>query len=84
MDDRELELLLCGIPTIDEDDWRLHTQHRSWPHKPPELHPTCKLFWEVVGGLTEVEKAALLRWVSIGPTTPFYRIVQEMCTGSQK
>ena len=25
----ELELLLCGLPDIDHEDWRLNTEYRS-------------------------------------------------------
>ena len=29
-DERELELLLCGMQNIDVDDWRRHTQYRHY------------------------------------------------------
>ncbi|CAM9757293.1 unnamed protein product [Heterosigma akashiwo] len=44
-DFQELELLLCGLPTIDLDDWRRHTEYvgeyerRKANHQPPSPLP---------------------------------------------
>ncbi|GMF20605.1 unnamed protein product [Phytophthora fragariaefolia] len=71
-DYQELELILCGIPTIDTADWRAHTHVR---YIKPEENKKSKIteeeqngvlewFWIVVEGLAPEERARLLQFVT--------------------
>jgi len=43
-DDRELELILCGIPEIDVVDWRQNTEYKSGYKATDKV---IKMFWKV-------------------------------------
>ncbi|KAG6619347.1 putative HECT E3 ubiquitin ligase [Phytophthora cinnamomi] len=71
-DYQELELILCGIPTIDTSDWRANTHVR---YIKPEENKKNKIteeeqngvlawFWIVVEGLAPEERARLLQFVT--------------------
>lgn len=42
-DEYELELLLCGVPTIDVDDWKANCAYSGYTAD----SKTIQLFWEV-------------------------------------
>lgn len=65
-DFQELELLLCGLPKIDVNDWRINTEYQNLE---PE-DPVCQWFWEVVREYDEEMKARLLRFATASPGVP--------------
>lgn len=46
LDVRELEMLVCGLPEIDVDDWRSNTTYRGCDGS----EQAVQWFWEVSGG----------------------------------
>lgn len=64
---RELELQLCGAPTIDVKAWKRATVYRGEldvqrgnPFAP--LHPVAQYFWTEVEGWSDAKRALLLLW----------------------
>ncbi|KAF0697760.1 Aste57867_11553 [Aphanomyces stellatus] len=64
-DYQELELVLCGVPSIDLADWKAHTQ--SSDDMPADL---LGWFWEVVETFTDEEKARLLQFTTGSSRVP--------------
>lgn len=63
-DFQELELLMCGLPVIDLDDWKEHTEYSGdFEHVGPD-YPTCQWFWTVVEEFDQEMKARLLQFVT--------------------
>eukprot|EP00658_Telonema_sp_P-2_P043981 TRINITY_DN31859_c0_g1_i1.p1 TRINITY_DN31859_c0_g1~~TRINITY_DN31859_c0_g1_i1.p1 ORF type:complete len:272 (-),score=52.31 TRINITY_DN31859_c0_g1_i1:406-1221(-) len=56
----ELELLISGLPTIDVDDWREHTEYRGCLDSDKE----CIWFWEILGRMTQEQRALLLQFAT--------------------
>mmetsp|Transcript_20079 Transcript_20079/g.63113 ORF Transcript_20079/g.63113 Transcript_20079/m.63113 type:complete len:88 (-) Transcript_20079:510-773(-) len=46
-DFQELELLLCGLPEIDIQDWKRHTEYTGDYERKGASHKVVKWFWEV-------------------------------------
>lgn len=66
----ELKRLVCGDEesTVDVDDWQQHCEYsRCAPRDPP-----VQQFWEVVRGLTQQQKALLLRFVTSTRRPPLF------------
>ena len=63
-DFQELELLLCGLPEIDIDDWRENTEYSGTFEATGGYHEVCEWFWEVVSELDQEMKARLLQFVT--------------------
>ncbi|KAG7402033.1 hypothetical protein PHYBOEH_007247 [Phytophthora boehmeriae] len=71
-DYQELELILCGIPTIDTADWRANTHIRYIKEEDnkkgkiteEEQNGVLEWFWIVVEGLAPEERARLLQFVT--------------------
>jgi len=63
-DFQELELLMCGLPEIDMDDWKEHTEYSGEYDEIGGDHPTCQWFWEVVSEFDQEMKARLLQFVT--------------------
>lgn len=57
----ELELMLCGVPDIDIEDWKKNTTYQSGFTKDSE---TVVWFWEVVSSFTQEEQIQLLQFVT--------------------
>lgn len=58
-DHQELELMLCGMPVIDVDDWRRNTEFKDgYSHRSKQV----RWFWEIVGSFDEEQKARLLQF----------------------
>jgi hypothetical protein len=55
---KELELLLCGLPTINVDDWRGNAQYRG---EYTRSSKNIKWFWQLVESLSNEKKARLLQ-----------------------
>ena len=60
-DASELELLLCGMPAIDIEDWKANVEYRSG-YGPD--HAVIKRFWQVVEEMGDEGKAKLLRFAT--------------------
>lgn len=64
-DYQELELVLCGVPSIDLDDWKQHTQVSD--DLPEDL---LNWFWEIVEDFTDEERARLLQFTTGSSRVP--------------
>ena len=60
-DSRELELVVCGLPTIDVADWKLHTLYLGEYTLEAGNHPVVRWFWELVESMSESNRAKLLQ-----------------------
>jgi len=63
-DFQELELLMCGLPDIDLEDWKEHTEYSGECDHVGGDHQVCIWFWEVVGEFDRETKARLLQFVT--------------------
>jgi E3 ubiquitin-protein ligase NEDD4 len=64
-DFQELELLMCGMPVIDIDDWMKHTVYQGYFEQHGEKSKTCKWFWQIVRDEFDQEtRARLLQFVT--------------------
>lgn len=59
-DERELELVICGLGKINLKDWRANTQLKHCTKE----HRIVKWFWEVVEKYDEEQRARLLQFVT--------------------
>ena len=59
---RELELALCGTPTLDLDDWKAHTVYKGDFADLGCQHPVVAWFWKCVAKFPPEKRAALLLW----------------------
>jgi len=59
-DERELELILCGLQKIDVDDWERHTVYRQY--SPSNVQVIW--FWKFVRSLDHEHQARLLQFVT--------------------
>ncbi|CAB4016127.1 E3 ubiquitin- ligase NEDD4-like [Paramuricea clavata] len=60
-DERELELLMCGVAVVDVDDWRKNTMYRGYYH---DQHSTIQWFWKAVQSFNMEDRACLLQFVT--------------------
>lgn len=64
-DFQELELLLCGLPKIEMDDWEQNTNYSGLYESKRKRHKAVTWFWEVVRDNFDQEmKARLLQFVT--------------------
>lgn len=64
-DPNELELILCGLPTIDMNDWMDNTKYSGYYEHKGKNDKIVKWFWEVVQHDFDQEmKARLLQFVT--------------------
>jgi hypothetical protein len=63
-DFQELELLMCGMPLINMDDWMINTEYAAGFAKDGANHKVCVWFWEVVSEYDHEMKARLLQFVT--------------------
>ncbi|KAJ1453253.1 hypothetical protein M885DRAFT_485770 [Pelagophyceae sp. CCMP2097] len=64
-DFQELELLLCGLPEIDMEDWKHHTEYTGDFERKGSAHKVVRWFWETVADeFDEEHKARLLQFVT--------------------
>ena len=57
-DEKELELILCGLPTIDVTDWHRNTIYEGYTVTSPQI----KWFWSTVTSMSTDERAKLLQF----------------------
>mmetsp|Transcript_8385 Transcript_8385/g.16642 ORF Transcript_8385/g.16642 Transcript_8385/m.16642 type:complete len:2837 (+) Transcript_8385:32-8542(+) len=65
-DSKELELLISGLPTIDTDDLRAHTDYHNYT----EETPVIKWFWEVMEEFSNEERAEFMQFVTGSSKVP--------------
>ncbi|XP_019701852.1 E3 ubiquitin-protein ligase UPL2 [Elaeis guineensis] len=58
--DKELELLISGLPDIDLDDLRANTEYSGYTN----ASPVIQWFWEVLQGFSKEDKARFLQFVT--------------------
>jgi len=64
-DHQELELLLCGLPKIDMDDWQVNTIYSGLYETKGRQNQVVEWFWEIVRNDFDQEmKARLLQFVT--------------------
>merc|ERR1719498_721211 len=62
--ERDLELLLVGIPTIEVKDWREHTNLDGPLANTEQGWQLCTWFWEVVEQFGDERRAKLLQFAT--------------------
>lgn len=61
----ELELLLCGLPTISVDDWKANTVYRGvFLDKNGAMHPVIDMFWELMMESNDEQRARFLQFAT--------------------
>ena len=65
-DYQELELLLCGVPNIDVDDWERHCDIKFQDFDNPTKgeKKVVSWFWDTVRSFSQEERARLLQFVT--------------------
>eukprot|EP00903_Cladosiphon_okamuranus_P008866 g8489.t1 len=63
-DFQELELLMCGLPVIDLQDWQRHTDYTGEFERKGGNHKIVKWFWEVMAGFETEQLARVLQFVT--------------------
>mmetsp|Transcript_26832 Transcript_26832/g.40608 ORF Transcript_26832/g.40608 Transcript_26832/m.40608 type:complete len:741 (-) Transcript_26832:665-2887(-) len=63
-DFQELELLMCGLPEIDMDDWKANTEYSGECDEDGADHEICQWFWDIVSDFDQEMKARLLQFVT--------------------
>lgn len=58
--EQELELLICGLPEIDVDDWRNNTVYTNYSASSPQI----QWFWRSIRSFDDEERAKLLQFVT--------------------
>ena len=74
-DFQELELLMCGLPTIDMQDWMDNTEYSGEFDREGPNHECCKWFWEVVSEYEDEMKARLLQFVTGESICAFWHVI---------
>jgi HECT-domain (ubiquitin-transferase) len=65
-DANELELILCGLPEINIEDWMANTIYKGLFELEGRNHPVVKWFWEIVRDEFDQEMRARLLQFSTG------------------
>jgi len=63
-DYQELELIMCGLPHIDLEDWKAHTEYSGEYEELCIHHPVVEWFWETLEEFNDEMKARLLLFVT--------------------
>ncbi|KAL6717333.1 E3 ubiquitin-protein ligase tom1 [Lecanora helva] len=58
--EQELELLISGLPDIDVDDWKNHTEYHNYQASSAQI----QWFWRAVRSFDKEERAKLLQFVT--------------------
>lgn len=58
--EQELELLISGLPDIDVDDWKAHTEYHNYQPSSQQI----QWFWRAVRSFDKEERAKLLQFVT--------------------
>ena len=57
---KELELLISGVPDIDIDDWKNNTEYRGYSSTSPQV----QWFWRAIRSFDQEERAKLLQFAT--------------------
>ena len=63
-DYQELELLMCGLPELDLEDWIRHTEYLGEFKRLGRKHRVVRWFWEVVQEFSQEERVRLLQFAT--------------------
>lgn len=63
-DYQELDLLLCGVPDINIQDWKDNTEYMGLYRKQGATHKVIKWFWTAVEAMSHEERIRLLQYVT--------------------
>lgn len=63
-DFQELELLMCGLPTIDLEDWKNNTIYTGELEIRGADHPVSEWFWNVLEEFETDQQARVLQFVT--------------------
>jgi hypothetical protein len=63
----EVELIICGLPYIDLQEWQDFTEYRGDLNK---SHETVKMFWKVLNDFSQDELSQLILFVTGTPRLP--------------
>lgn len=63
-DFQEIELLLCGLPNIDMDDWIANTEYTGDFAAQGANHKVVQWFWEAVRDMSQDQRAKLLQFTT--------------------
>ena len=77
----ELQLLLCGVATIDVDDWQASTKYEGMLNAQSDV---VVWFWAAVRSMTPEERAALLHFCTGSTRAPATGFVALMGYGGQQ
>lgn len=58
--EQELELLISGLPEVEVDDWKAHTEYHNYSASSPQI----QWFWRAVRSFDKEERAKLLQFVT--------------------
>ncbi|KJE88805.1 hypothetical protein CAOG_009302 [Capsaspora owczarzaki ATCC 30864] len=64
--DREMELLFCGLPSVDVDDFRRHTAYIGYSITSEPI----QWFWMVVRNFSQEQRARLLQFITGSSQVP--------------
>lgn len=63
-DPAELELMLCGLPNINVEDWKANTRYSGTQSKEGEEDVLVTWFWELLDDFDHEKKARLLQFAT--------------------
>jgi len=63
-DYQELDLLMCGLPEIDVDDWMKHTEYLGEYKRLGARHRVVRWFWAAVNNMSNEERVKLLQFAT--------------------
>ena len=69
-DYQELQLLLCGLPDVDVDDWKRHAKYLGAFRDRGEAHPVVAAFWRAVEDFDADERARVLQFATGAARVP--------------
>ena len=63
-DFQELELLVCGLPNIDLDDWKRNSVYKGEYQRKKDKHKVVKWFWKAAAEYSQEQRARLLQFIT--------------------
>lgn len=58
--EKEMELLISGLPDIDIDDWKNHTEYQNYTQSSPQV----QWFWRAIRSFDQEERAKVIQFVT--------------------
>lgn len=62
-DYQELDMLLCGLPDINVEDWKAHTEYIGEYARSKDKHRVIKWFWKVCHYSTQYLMFYEIEWI---------------------